>query len=98
MKSPGTVAMHLLIMLAYSVAFIAGIGGTPRWTDKVSLVIWLQAGVLVLHIVILLVLGLRSLRHPERREKGKKFLLASLVVAIVGFGMCFFNGLLHVAG
>ena len=56
-----------------------------------------MAGWLVLggHIIGLFIMGLVRVANAGTRTLGKQLLLASLVVAIIGHGLCFFNGLLN---
>lgn len=91
MKRPGILLLNLLIMLGYSVLYMA-IGGLIG--DEVIGVHWVT---LILHILVLFIWGIVNLASgvEERKSSGGKMLLASLLVAIIGHGLCFFNGLMH---
>ena len=89
MKRPGILLLNLLIMVGYSVLFMA-IGGVVG--DNIIGFHW---GVLILHILTLFIWGVVNLVGPERKTSGGQLLLASLLVAIIGHGLCFFNGLLN---
>ncbi len=89
MKRPSILLFNLLIMLGYSVLFIA-LGGVIG--DNVIGIHW---GVLAIHIIALLILGIVNLSNAETKKKGKQMLLASLLVALIGHGLCFFNGLMN---
>lgn len=91
MKRPGILLLNLLIMLGYSVLFMA-LGGVIG--DNV---IGLHWGVLIIHILLLFIWGLVNLASgvEEKKSSGGKMMLASLLVAIIGHGLCFFNGLLN---
>lgn len=89
MKRPGLLLTNLLIMLGYSVLFIAlngWIGG-----DLVGV----QWGVLAIHILVLFILGIAGLFRRTAVSNGRTYLLASFLVAIIGHGLCVFNGLMH---
>ena len=89
MKKPGILLLNLLIMVGYSVLFmIIGpwVGGD---------IIGFHWGVLILHIVALFIMGLVKLAKAETKKAGGQLLLASLLVAIIGHGLCFFNGLMN---
>ncbi len=91
MKRPGILLLNLLIMLGYSVLYMA-IGGLIG--DEVIGVHWVT---LILHILVLFIWGIVNLASgvDQRKSSGGKMLLASLLVAIIGHGLCFFNGLMH---
>lgn len=89
MKHPGLLLTNLLIMLGYSVLFIA-LNGLADGD-----LIGVQWGVLAIHIVVLFVLGLVGLFRRTAGKNGRTYLLASLLVAIIGHGLCVFNGLMH---
>jgi hypothetical protein len=89
MKRPGIVLLNLLIMFGYSVLFM--ILGT--WLGD-TIIGWNWA-VLGIHIVGLFILGLVNLATSDTKKPGGQMLLASLVVALIGHGLCFFNGLMH---
>ncbi len=80
---------HLLLMLAYSVLCIVAY---PVLGDDMIGLNWV---VLCLHILLLLIFGIVRMTNPDTRSLGGKLLLASLLVAIIGHGLCFFNGLVH---
>lgn len=80
---------HLLVMLAYSVFCILAY---PLLGENMIGLNWF---ILCLHIVLLLIFGLVRLSDTATRSLGGKLLLASLLVAIIGHGLCFFNGLVH---
>jgi hypothetical protein len=89
MKKPGILLMHLLIMVGYSVHFMAlgeAIGDT---------VIGIHWGVLAIHIIALIILGIVSFSNSDTKKAGGQYLLAALLVAIIGHGLCFFNGVMH---
>jgi len=79
---------NILIMLGYSMLFMLlnSIFG--------DVIIGFHWGVLCLHIVIAFIMGLVYLSGDETRKMGGQLLLAALVVAVIGHGLCFFNGLL----
>jgi drug/metabolite transporter (DMT)-like permease len=89
MKKPGILLLNLLIMVGYSVLFtlIGMIVGDD--------VIGIQWGVLAIHIIALFILGLVNLSNAGKRKEGGQLLLAALLVAIIGHGLCFFNGLMN---
>lgn len=89
MKHPGILLSNLLIMLGYSVLFILLSG----WAGDD--LIGVQWGVLMIHIAVLFILGLASLFRRTAGKNGRTYLLASLLVAIIGHGLCVFNGLMH---
>ncbi|MBS1582778.1 MAG: hypothetical protein JST66_11315 [Bacteroidetes bacterium] len=89
MKHPGILLSNLLIMLGYSVLFLL----LGRWVG--GDLIGVQWGVLLVHILVLFVLGLAGLFRRTAVNNGRTLLLASLLVAIIGHGLCFFNGLMH---
>lgn len=91
MKRPGILLLNLLIMVGYSVLYMA-IGGLIG--DEVIGVHWVT---LILHILVLFIWGIVNLASgvEQRKSSGGKMLLASLLVALIGHGLCFFNGLLH---
>lgn len=88
MKRPGTVLLHLLIMLGYSVLFF--ILNATLGNDMVGF----QWAVLLLHILVLIVWGAVNLVTNKPEPAGGQLLLASLVVALIGHGLCFMNGLM----
>lgn len=89
MKRPGILLLHTLIMFGYSAVFISIAAFAevemiaPHW------------GVLLLHMLGLFITGLVKLLTPETKKAGGQYLLAGLVVAIIGHGLCFFGGLLN---
>lgn len=89
LKRPGILLLNLLIMLGYSVLFIA-LGEVMR--DEVIGIHW---PVLIAHILVLFIWAIVKLTNEATKKVGKQMLLASLLVAIIGHGLCFFNGLLH---
>ena len=89
MKRPGILLLNLLIMVGYSVLFMA-LGEVMK--DDVIGIHW---PVLILHIIGLLIWGIVKLTNEATKKAGGQMLLASLLVAIIGHGLCFFNGLLH---
>ena len=89
MKRPGILLLNLLIMVGYSVLFMA-LGEVIG--DNVIGIHW---GVLAIHIIALFIMGIVSFGKPEGKKAGGQYLLASLLVAIIGHGLCFFNGLMH---
>lgn len=89
MKRPGILLLNLLIMVGYSVLFIA-LGDVIK--DEVIAIHW---PVLIVHILLLFIWGLVKLTNEATKKAGRQMLLASLLVAIIGHGLCFFNGLLH---
>ena len=91
MKRPSILLLNLLIMLGYSVLFMA-LGGLIG-----DAVIGLHWGVLVVHILVLLIWGVINLASgvDVRKTSGGKLLLSCLLVAIIGHGLCFFDGLMH---
>ena len=89
LKRPGILLLNLLIMLGYSVLFIA-LGEVMR--DEVIGIHW---PVLIAHILVLFIWAIVKLTNEATKKVGKQMLLSSLLVAIIGHGLCFFNGLLH---
>ena len=89
MKKPGILLLNLLIMMGYSVLFMI-IG---EWIGPD--IIGLHWGVLAIHIVALLIRGFVGLAKPEAKKAGGQYLLAGLLVAIIGHGLCFVDGLMH---
>jgi drug/metabolite transporter (DMT)-like permease len=90
MNRPSIVLLNLLIMLGYSVLFM--ILGT--WLDEAIIgVNWAALGA---HIIALFILGIVKLTKPETKKTGGQMLLAGLLVGIIGHGLCFFNGLIHI--
>ncbi len=89
MKRPGILSLNLLIMVGYSVLFIL-FGGLMK-----ADVIEVHWPVLILHIMGLFIWGIVKLTNAETKKAGGQMLLASLLVAIIGHGLCFFNGLLN---
>lgn len=80
---------NVLLMLGYSVLFILlnGMFG--------DVFIGFHWAAVLIHMVLALVLGLVYLSNDETRARGGQFLLAALLVAIIGHGLCFFNGLVN---
>lgn len=95
MKRPGILLLNLLIMIGYSVLFM--VLGFLIPNDYAYAVIPFQWGVLAIHIVVLFIWSIVSFTRPEPEQKsaGGKLLLAALLVALIGHGLCFFNGLMH---
>ena len=88
MRGRGILILNLLIMVGYSAAFIVvgnNSGGGPSGQEVISS----QWIVLITHIVALVALGLRNEQDHELRSV---FLLTALIVAMVGHGLCFYNG------
>jgi hypothetical protein len=86
---PGIPSTHLLLLLGYSVLFFLLAGLTTF--D----VIGFQWSILVFHAVALFVTSIVKGRDPITREEGKRYMLAALLVLLIGHGLCFFNGLVH---
>ncbi len=81
-------AMNMAAMLCYSAAFIwRGETGMGGWSAQP--LIMAQWGVLLLHVAGLIIAGLSKGRPPEQRSA---YLMAAALVALVGHGMCFYNG------
>ena len=80
---------NLLLMLGYSILFILSF---PLLGDNMIGVHWVVLG---LHILLLFIFGIVWISNKDSRWLGGQLLLASLLVAIIGHGLCFFNGLLH---
>lgn len=89
MKRPGILLLNLLIMVGYSILFMA-LGELMK--DAVIGIHW---PVLIAHILVLFIWGIVKLTNEATKKAGWQMLLASLLVAIIGHGLCFFNGLLH---
>ena len=89
LKRPGILLLNLLIMVGYSVLFMA-LGEVMK--DDVIGIHW---PVLIVHILLLFIWGIVKLTNDATKKAGGQMLLASLLVAIIGHGLCFFNGLLH---
>lgn len=89
MKKPGIPLLNLLIMVGYSVLFMI----LGEWVGPD--IIGIHWGVLAIHIIALFILGFRALFRPETKKAGGQYLLAGLVVAIIGHGLCFIDGLMH---
>ncbi|HEX2617255.1 MAG TPA: hypothetical protein VHL57_06910 [Flavobacteriales bacterium] len=87
------VLAHLMIMVGYSVLFMVLAALMPG--DGGMGMVMAGWAVLGLHVIGLFIVGLIEVATPEKRAHGKLLLLASLVVAIIGHGLCFFNGLLN---
>lgn len=86
---PRILLHNLLIMVGYSVLFMI----VGEWIG--SDIIGIHWGVLAIHIVALLILGFVRLTKSETKKAGGQYLLAALVVAIIGHGLCFVDGLMH---
>lgn len=88
MRGRGILILNLLIMVGYSAAFIVvGNNSGGGWGGQ-SL-IGSQWIVLITHIALLVALGLRS-----EIDQGKRsyFLLIASIIALIGHGLCFYNG------
>lgn len=87
MKSP--MLYNLLILLGYSVLFFGiagvdndfGIGG--HWAT------------IVVHAVVLMVVGVARFMKSNAQRTAWQWILASILVATIGHGLCFANGLAH---
>jgi hypothetical protein len=86
---PTILLLNLLIMVGYSVLFMI----VGEWVG--SDIIGIHWGVLAIHIIALIILGVVALFKPETKTVGGQYLLAALVVAIIGHGLCFVDGLMH---
>lgn len=86
---PGILSTQLLILLGYSVLFFVLVGSIS------SDVITFHCFVLGFHIVALFVTAIRKGQNATTREEGKRYMLAALLVLLIGHGLCFFNGLVH---
>ena len=88
MKRNHVIGINMVIMLAYSGAFIwrgeVGMGGWPGQAEVLE-----QWGALIVHVVLILAAGWIKDRAPEER---RTYLLTALLVGLVGHGMCFYNG------
>ena len=89
MKRPGILLLNLLIMVGYSILFIL-LGEVMK--DDVIGIHW---PVLIAHILLLFIWGIVKLTNESTKKAGGQMMLASLLVAIIGHGLCFFNGLMH---
>lgn len=89
MKKPGILLTQLLILLGYSAIFI----GLAEFVGND--VIGPQWAVLLIHFVALIVIGAMAMRDPLTKPIGKQYFIASILVLLIGHGLCFFNGLLH---
>ena len=89
MKRPGILLLNLLIMVGYSILFIL-LGEVMK--DDVIGIHW---PVLIAHILLLFIWGIVKLTNEATKKAGGQMMLASLLVAIIGHGLCFFNGLMH---
>jgi|688.fasta_scaffold05688_5 hypothetical protein len=87
------IGSNMLIMMGYSTAYIwqgeRGQGGWPGQDLVIS-----QWSLLVLHIGFIFILGWIKDRTREVRQS---YLLAALFVALVGHGLCFYNGTANAA-
>lgn len=88
MRGRSILLLNLLIMAGYSAAFIlvgnnfsGGWGAQPLIGSH-----WM---VLIVHIAALVALGLRNGKGQEMRSN---FLFTALVIALIGHGLCFYNG------
>jgi fluoride ion exporter CrcB/FEX len=86
---PTILLLNLLIMVGYSILFMI----LGEWVG--SDIIGIHWGVLAIHIIALFILGVVFLFKPETKKSGGQYLLAALVVAIIGHGLCFVDGLMH---
>ena len=80
---------NVLLMLAYSALFTAM---NAMFGDVFIGIHW---AAVVLHAVVAWFLGLVYLSSSETRKKGGQYMLAGLVIAIIGHGLCIFNGTLN---
>jgi hypothetical protein len=82
---------QLLILLGYSVLFFVLAG--PIGFDLIGF----QWFILVFHAVMLFSIAVTKGREDHTREAGKSYMLAAVLVLLIGHGLCFFNGLIHLA-
>lgn len=88
MRGRSILILNLLIMVGYSAAFIVvGNNSGGGWGGQ-SL-IGSQWIVLITHIALLVALGLRNEKGQEMRSN---FLFTALIIALIGHGLCFYNG------
>ncbi len=86
---PTILLLNLLIMVGYSVLFMI----LGEWIGPD--IIGIHWGLLAIHIIALFILGIVALLKPGTKQSGGQYLLAALVVAIIGHGLCFVDGLMH---
>lgn len=86
---PGILSTQLLILLGYSVLFFVLVGSIGF--DLVGF----QWFILVFHAVMLFSTAVAKGREDDTREAGKSYMLAAVLVLLIGHGLCFFNGLIH---
>ncbi|HXB11003.1 MAG TPA: hypothetical protein VNZ45_03375 [Bacteroidia bacterium] len=80
------VTINLLILLAYSLIIRLVVG-----RDEKSLGILLTSALIIFcHIFILILAGL-ILQASGKKELGRAFLLSSVFVLVIGFGVCWGN-------
>lgn len=87
------IGYNLLIMLGYSTAYIwQGERGQGGWAGQdLVMTHW---SILVIHIGFIFALGWIKDRTREVRQS---YLLAALLVALIGHGLCFYNGAANAA-
>jgi hypothetical protein len=87
------IGLNLLIMLAYSIAYIwQGELGQGGWGGQG--LVMMQWSLLVIHLVLIFAFGWIKDRTPGERQS---YFLAALVVALVGHGLCVYNGAANAA-
>ena len=87
------IGCNLLIMLGYSTAYIwQGELGQGGWAGQ-DLVLT-QWSFLVIHIALIFALGWIKERTREIRQS---YIIAALLVSLIGHGLCIYNGAANAA-
>ncbi|MBK9148253.1 MAG: hypothetical protein IPM12_10625 [Flavobacteriales bacterium] len=81
--------LNLWLMLAYSLLFIFVSGSAG------DVGIELHWAVIIAHAAGLMVFGIARFFKGDHQRNAWKYILASILVAIIGHGLCFFNGLVN---
>ena len=87
----GILSTQLLVLLGYSVLFFVLAGRTSF--DVISF----QWSILIAHAVALFATATVKGREALTREDGKRYMLAAMLVLLIGHGLCFFNGIRNFA-